>query len=206
MRFTSFIAALVLPVLAVSAQSKTITVIVGGNSSLTFNPSSVTAAVGDTIAFQFQSKNHTVTQSTFANPCTQMTTPVEGIDSGFQPVAANATSFPQYSFTMTNASAPLWFYCKQTGHCGKGMVFAVNPTANKTFAAFQAAAEASGATASGSTYGSPAATGATGATPGASGTGAASPSASAKSSGALRVGGSAAGVLTVVGLVAGLAL
>jgi len=203
MRFTSFIAALVVPVLAVSAQSKTITVMVGGNSSLTFNPTSVTAAVGDTIAFQFQSKNHTVTQSTFANPCTQMTTPVEGVDSGFQPVAANATTFPQYSFTLTNASAPLWFYCKQTGHCGKGMVFAVNPTANKTFAAFQAAAEASGATAASSGYGSPAATGST---PAASGSGAASPSASAKSSGALRVGGSAAGVLTVVGLVAGLAL
>jgi len=42
-----------------------------------------------------------------------MTTPTAGIDSGYMPVAAGATSFPQWSFTMTNASAPLWFYCRQ---------------------------------------------------------------------------------------------
>ncbi|KZT26567.1 hypothetical protein NEOLEDRAFT_1132091, partial [Neolentinus lepideus HHB14362 ss-1] len=73
------------------------------------------ANVGDTLSFQFQSKNHTVTQSTFADPCEQMTTPTVGIDSGFVPVAADATTFPVWSFTMTNASAPLWFYCKQVG-------------------------------------------------------------------------------------------
>jgi hypothetical protein len=62
-----------------------------------------------------QTKNHTVTQSTFPAPCQNMTTPTAGIDSGFMAVAANASFFPEWSFTITNASTPLWFYCRQTG-------------------------------------------------------------------------------------------
>lgn len=198
--FSAVLAGL-LSVAAVSAQ-QTITVVVGGNNSLTFNPTSVTAAVGDTIAFQFQSKNHTVTQSTFANPCEQMTTPTMGIDSGYAPVPANTTAFPQWSFTMTNASAPLWFYCKQTGHCQKGMVFAVNPTADKSFEKFQAAAMASTASNSTASTGTPSASGTT-----ASGSAAAAAqSATDKASGARRVAGTSAGALAVVGLAAGLLL
>jgi len=189
MRFSTVIAALV-PVVAVSAQ-QTFTVIVGGNNTLTFNPTSVNASVGDTVAFQFQSKNHTVTQSTFAAPCANMTTPTAGIDSGFMSVAAGAQSFPQWSFTMTNASAPLWFYCRQTGHCQQGMVFAVNPTPTKSFDAFQAAAKSSGSSASSS------------ASPTASES--SKPSASA-TGGAIRYSGSAATALAVVGIAMGVLL
>jgi len=194
MRFSTVVTALV-PIVAVAAQ-QTFTVIVGANSTNTFTPTSVNASVGDTIAFQFQSKNHTATQSTFAAPCMNLTTPTMGIDSGFMPVAAGATSFPQWSFTMTNASAPLWFYCRQTGHCQQGMVFAINPTTNKSFAAFQAAAKASN---SNGTPGSASAS--------ASGTSTSStPSASAKSGGAMRHSGNAATVLAVVGIAAGVLL
>lgn len=192
MRFSTIIAALV-PVAAVSAQ-QTFTVIVGGNNGLTFNPESVTAKAGDTIAFQFQSKNHTVTQSTFANPCTQMTTPTLGIDSGFLPVPAGASSFPQWSFSVDNATAPFWFFCKQTGHCSKGMVFAINPTADKTFDAYKAKAiaTASNTTTSGTaSSGSPSATSAGGA---------------AQTGSAMRMGSSAGGLLAIMGLVAGLTL
>ncbi|KAK0464376.1 Cupredoxin [Desarmillaria tabescens] len=125
------------------ASAANITVKVGENSGLTFDPTSVTAAEGDIVQFQFLAKNHTVTQSTFADPCQKMTTPSEGVDSGFVPVSNASTEVPMWSFTVNNASAPLWFYCAQTGHCAKGMVFAINPTANKSFAAFQAAAMAS---------------------------------------------------------------
>ena len=45
-----------------------------------------------------------------------MTTPVQGVDSGFMPVAAGATSLPQWTITVQNASAPLWFFCAQTGY------------------------------------------------------------------------------------------
>lgn len=40
-------------------------------------------------------------------------------------------------------------YCRQTGHCGKGMVFAINPTADKSFAAFQQMAMQQNGTATG---------------------------------------------------------
>ncbi|KAK0188093.1 Cupredoxin [Armillaria mellea] len=138
MRFSVVIAAI-----ASIASAANITVKVGENSGLTFDPTSVTAAEGDVVQFEFLAKNHTVTQSTFAVPCEKMTTPTEGVDSGFVPVTNGTTAFPIWSFTVNNASAPLWFYCAQTGHCAKGMVFAINPTANKSFAAFQAAAMAS---------------------------------------------------------------
>jgi len=199
MRFSTAIAALAsVCVAAVSAQQN-FTVIVGGNGTVTYNPTSVNASVGDTIAFQFQGGNHTVTQSTFAQPCSIMTTPAQGIDSGFMFVAAGSTSFPQWSFTMTNASAPLWFYCKQTGHCAKGMVFAVNPTAAKSFDAFQAAAKASGST--GSSSASPSASGISG-----SGTASGTAAGATSTNGASRYSGSAAAVLTVVGLTAGMLL
>lgn len=61
-------------------------------------------------------KNHTVTQSTFASPCSNITDAtglVTGVDSGYQFVPTNATSFPVWSITVNNASTPLWFYCRQ---------------------------------------------------------------------------------------------
>jgi plastocyanin len=145
MRFSVVVAAIVS-----IASAANITVKVGENAGLTFDPTSVTAAEGDVVQFEFVAKNHTVTQSTFAVPCEKMTTPTEGVDSGYVPVANGTTAFPTWSFTVNNASAPLWFYCAQTGHCAKGMVFAINPTANKSFAAFQAAAMASTTTSSAS--------------------------------------------------------
>jgi plastocyanin len=137
----SIVAAALASVVVVSAAN--ISVLVGSNGTLTYQPSSVNASVGDTIAFTFTGGNHTVTQSSFATPCTALS---GGITSGFVPANSSNTTLAQWSFTMTNASAPLWFYCQQTGHCQKGMVFAVNPTAAKSFAAFQAAAESSNST------------------------------------------------------------
>ncbi|KAJ7288022.1 hypothetical protein C8J57DRAFT_504837 [Mycena rebaudengoi] len=129
-----------------AASAATITVLVGENGGLTYNPPNVTAAEGDEIAFQFMAKNHTVTQSTFKSPCTLQKEPAEGINSGYQAVAANATEIPQWSFTVDNATSPLWFYCAQPGHCGKGMVFSVNaPAVGNTHEKFVEAAKASGA-------------------------------------------------------------
>ena len=147
MRFSAFIFALA-SATAVNAQT-TRTILVGSNGTATFNPPYVNATAGDKIAFQFVAGNHTVTQSTFNMPCENNTNPMTGIDSGFQPVASNASMYPQYSFTMTDSST-MWFYCRQAGHCEKGMVFAVNPTEQMTFQAFQDAAKASGSSLSGS--------------------------------------------------------
>ncbi|KAK1226157.1 hypothetical protein PQX77_010868 [Marasmius sp. AFHP31] len=209
MRFFALAAALAS---ASSVAAETFTVVVGGNSSLTYNPTSVKAKVGDTIQFQFVSKNHTVTQSTFAKPCERMSTPTEGIDSGYLPVAANATEFPVWSFSLNNDSAPLWFYCAQEPHCSRGMVFAVNPTADKTFEAFQQTAMGGAAGGAGGASGSVTPT-----SGGAAPTSSADPNGNSSATnqgqatgnggnGAGSLTMNAAGLVSVVGLVAGLLL
>lgn len=147
MRF-SVVATVFIPVLSAAAADN-ILVLVGANNQLAFSPSNITANVGDTVTFQFQNKNHSVTQSTFATPCEIQTTPAQGIDSGFQPVPTGATELPEWSFVVNNASAPLWFFCAQTNpadHCQMGMVFSVNanPDSPKSFAVYQAAAMSGG--------------------------------------------------------------
>jgi len=127
-------------------------VIVGGPGKLVYDPSRVTAQVGDTVTFEFHQKNHTATQSSFGNPCRSLTlTSLTGqiaLDSGFMAVADTATAFPTWTIQV-NDTAPLWFYCKQATHCGQGMVFAVNSdeSSSNSFAAFQAKAKALNGTA-----------------------------------------------------------
>jgi hypothetical protein len=68
------------------------------------------------------------------------------------PVATNATTFPTYT-VQVNDTSPIWAYCRQTGHCGEGMVFAANAveTSPNSFEAFQARAEQINGTSSNST-------------------------------------------------------
>jgi plastocyanin len=127
----------------VSPSGNVIEVIVGGpNGNLTYTPSRVSAAPRDTIKFIFQVKNHTVTQSSYGAPCLPLTDKTTGtkigFDSGFFPVAADATDFPTWSLTI-NDTAPIWAYCRQANHCGSGMVFAINTdeTSQRNFASFQ---------------------------------------------------------------------
>jgi len=122
-------------------------IIVGGTGVLAFNPPNITAQVGDTLTFVFHQKNHTVTASTFDQPCTEA-----GFDSGFQPVADGTTNFPTY-VVQVNDTKPIWAFCRQGNHCSQGMVFAANAVESspKNFAAFQD--NAKGSSASG--YGTP---------------------------------------------------
>jgi hypothetical protein len=73
------------------------------------------------------------------------------MDSGFQPNPNNTVNPPPQVAMQVMVDTPLWFYCKQAGHCGKGMTFSINPTAAKTQAMFQAAAIAQNGTGTGST-------------------------------------------------------
>jgi len=113
---------------------------VGPNSEFIYYPEYVLAEVGDTVNFIFHPKNHTVTQSSFAAPCVPLP---GGVSSGFQPVASDSDpELPNFVITV-NDTNPIWVHCEQTGHCGKGMVFAINPpdaSSNTSFAAFQALA------------------------------------------------------------------
>jgi plastocyanin len=174
MRLSLAVAALSSLVASVVAETHLVLV---GDGGLTFNPPSVTAAQGDIVSFEFRAKNHSVTQSTFADPCKIMTTPQPGVNSGFQAVKNGTTTFAQWSFTVDNGTAPLWFYCAQktpVNHCQMGMVFAVNPSADKTYEMYLANAKASSSGAApGGGYGAPGASGAAGATGAAGASGAA---------------------------------
>jgi plastocyanin len=132
----------------VSGTGATHTVTVGGAAAgLAYTPSSISAAIGDMVIFTFLSQNHTATQSAFATPCEPL---AGGMDSGFQPNANNSVNPPPQVAMQVMVDTPLWFYCKQKGHCGKGMVFSINPTAEKTQALFQSMAISQNGTGTGS--------------------------------------------------------
>jgi plastocyanin len=117
-------AALLVGYLFPAVRSEIFNVTVGGAAGLKFTPETIDAQVGDQIRFIFNTKNHTVTQSTLANPCQAVP---GGFDSGFRPVAADQTDgFPVAVLDIQNTDA-IWAYCRQGTHCSSGMVFAVNP-------------------------------------------------------------------------------
>jgi plastocyanin len=72
---------------------KTIEVTVGGTAGLVYSPSTINAEIGDIVQFNFMSKNHTVTQSTFPVPCKKMD---GGMDSGFMPNMMDGTPPPAF--------------------------------------------------------------------------------------------------------------
>lgn len=135
------------------------TVVVGGAAGLVYTPDQVKANVGDMVIFEFHSMNHTATQSAFDTPCDKL---ASGMDTGFMANPNNTVVPPPQMAMQVTVATPLWFYCRQANHCGKGMTFSINPSANKTQAMFQQLAVAqkgAGATAV-IVGGTPAATGA----------------------------------------------
>jgi len=139
---------------AASAATPVVTVQVGSTAAspggiFQYIPSSFNATNGTIVSFQFSGipGNHSVTQSSFANPCQPL---AGGFDSGWVQILNNETEIPEFNVTITNDSKPLWFYCKQLSkspHCIAGMVGAINaPVTGNTFAAFQTAARASSGT------------------------------------------------------------
>ncbi|KAK0486637.1 Cupredoxin [Armillaria luteobubalina] len=140
---------LIAAILPAAVYATTYDVTVGANGELAYNPEYVTASAGDTINFIFNPKNHTVTRSSFNAPCVHLT---DGVDSGFMPVNADQVDKPTFQL-LVNDTNPVWVYCRQTGHCGKGMVFAVNPGAegsSNSFSTFKALAISSNGTTSSS--------------------------------------------------------
>lgn len=60
------------PVETAAAPARTQYVVVGGTAGLVYTPECVFAEVGEVIKFHFSTKNHTLTQSTFPEPCNAM--------------------------------------------------------------------------------------------------------------------------------------
>jgi len=137
-----------------SAASAQMTVQVGSTSTapggvFQYIPSNFTASNGTVITFKFTGApgNHTVTQSTFADPCDPV---AGGFDSGwvFVPPTPALSATPEWNLTITDDTKPIWFFCKQllpTPHCSNGMVGSINaPATGNTFTAFQSAAKSFG--------------------------------------------------------------
>ncbi|KAI0050001.1 hypothetical protein FA95DRAFT_1488002 [Auriscalpium vulgare] len=116
---------------------------VAPGGKLVFSPANITASNGTTVTFFFpHSLKHSVSQSSFAEPCTYLaaanSSSAGGFDSGLQ-------SAVQFSITITDDTKPIWFHCKAPSHCGLGMVGSINaPASGNTFDAFQSAALAIG--------------------------------------------------------------
>jgi len=150
---TLFVAPMSLPGNATASSTSTApatthTIAVGNsNGSLTYNPPNISASVGDIVRYSFMPKNHSVTQSSFQQPCVPLgaSENIAGIWSGFNPVSDNETDRPYFDI-LINDTKPIWFYCSQTNHCMHGMVGSINAevTGNATFAQFQTLAMNSG--------------------------------------------------------------
>ena len=122
MHFTTLLAT----AFAGAAFAADISVAVGlKNGSLLFNPETITAKNGDNVIFKFWPKNHSVAQSTFAQPCQPSN---NGLFSGYVFTSdAEKVATTQFRYTVTNESQPIWLYCSQGRHCQSGMVAVINP-------------------------------------------------------------------------------
>ncbi|MCJ1294790.1 hypothetical protein MMC34_006348 [Xylographa carneopallida] len=120
----------------------------GNGTDFLFKPNNITADVGDIVRFNMLGKAHSVTQSQFARPCIHN----GSFDTQLQPNDKNVTGIIFEEFEV-NVATPLWFYCKQTlavSHCGKGMVFGINPKSQLQMEMFIQMAEAQNGTFKGS--------------------------------------------------------
>jgi plastocyanin len=90
--------------------SNTQYVVVGGTAGLVYTPEYVCANIGDVVVFHYGVKNHTLTQSSFAEPCSAMGGGAISVDifltvgqnSGFMPT--DGSTLPQFSVIVTTTS------------------------------------------------------------------------------------------------------
>lgn len=101
------------------------TVIVGGpDNPGGFKPPTLQVGQGSRVHFDFLAVNHTLTESTFEQPCQKK--PGALIDTDFNnPNPNNTPNLHPFDYTFASGE-PRYFYCKQDGHCAQGEVFAVN--------------------------------------------------------------------------------
>jgi plastocyanin len=156
-----------------------------GQGGFVFTPNTTVASVGQQIEFQFFPPNHTVTQSSFENPCQPLNS--TSFFSGFM-VTQDSPGPQTFTINITDTN-PIWFYCAQNipgDHCALGMVGVINPPSSgpNTLDAFAAAAKKTNSSiAQPSAMGGIVASKTTGAPASASSTGASAPGQPAYSSG-----------------------
>lgn len=102
---------------------------------LAYIPSTVNAAVGDTVTFHFANNAHDVVEGSYAAPCTPATGAFySGLD----------VADKKFVVTVENTD-PQYFYCSVPGHCQAGMVGGINaPGSGNTVSAFSDSARTAG--------------------------------------------------------------
>ncbi|MCJ1310843.1 hypothetical protein MMC25_004510 [Agyrium rufum] len=109
---------------AIASAATTLTVSVGDNKKLRFNPEVLYADVGSTVEFVYYPMNHSVVQGAFDSPCAPLSGGA-GFYSGYVPSAAGEAS-TAFVINITDKS-PIYYYCSQAKHCQAGMVGVINP-------------------------------------------------------------------------------
>ncbi|ORY69613.1 uncharacterized protein BCR38DRAFT_334393 [Pseudomassariella vexata] len=103
--------------------------VVAGLAGLRFDPENVVASAGDIIEWHFLPKNHSIAQSSFAEPCQPLAnSPSTSFFSGFNFATSEGQAPDVFQIVVEDASKPIWYYCaQQTGaHCQNGMVGVIN--------------------------------------------------------------------------------
>ncbi len=101
-----------------------------GSDGLNIDPDNVKAEVGDIVNFEFYPNNHSITQSSYDEPCVPLfgSTGVNPIFSGFFPVNTKdgeKEASKIFSININNTD-PIWLYCAQGSHCQDGQVMVIN--------------------------------------------------------------------------------
>ncbi|KID88507.1 extracellular serine-rich protein [Metarhizium guizhouense ARSEF 977] len=100
--------------------------VVAGLGGLRFDPDNVVAEIGDIVEWHFLPQNHSLAQSSFAEPC--------------KPLADGTGFFPGFDFATSQGQArnvfqlqvkdkkTIWYYCPQQkgNHCQQGMAGVIN--------------------------------------------------------------------------------
>jgi len=99
--------------------------------ALKFWPEVLEAKTGELIQFHFYPKNHSVAQSSFADPCMPISESesgngTAGFFSGFMPVKPEDALMPTFTIPIVDEK-PIWYYCATGPHCQSGMVGVINP-------------------------------------------------------------------------------
>lgn len=140
-RYNALFAFLALCVPLVKGQAPPVVVAVGLQGSF-YSPGAVAAALNSTITFEFYGDVHTVTQSTFEDPCSPIP---GGFHSGYFGMGLNSSApIISWNLIVTNVSAPIWFFCATKSpafHCSVGMVGAINPPSQDMYSQFSSAAK-----------------------------------------------------------------
>lgn len=119
--------------LAVGAYAASHSVDVGSGGNV-FNPSSLTAAMGDTVTFNFNGM-HSVAQGDYSSPCSS---------SGSSEIYSGMMSSGSFSIKI-NSTDPIWYFCSYSHHCQEGMVGVINPpSSGDTLSTYKSKASSAG--------------------------------------------------------------